>query len=188
MVNLSQRKSIRLKNYNYSADGFYFITICTQNRRYLFGDIVGVGRDRPEMFLNDIGKIVENIWESLPNHHCVGLDTFQIMPNHVHFIIQITVRATRGSPVIETGGSRPITGGSRPAPTTMLGTIVGLFKSECTKQIRHKLKNPHLVVWQRNYYEHIIRIETDLNKIRQYIQKNPQMWDRDRNNLKNFTV
>ena len=77
------------------------------------------------------------------------------------------------------------TGGSRPAPTR-LGTIVGLFKSECTKQIRRTLKNPHIIIWQRNYYENIIRTENDLNKIRQYIQDNPKTWDRDRNNPKNY--
>jgi len=177
MVKISKRKPIRLKNYDYSNNGYYFITICTQNRKCLFGNIVGVGRDRPiqKMILNNVGKIVQNTWQSLPNHHSVELDTFQIMPNHIHFVIQI-VGATRGSPAsIKTGGSRP-------APT--LGTIIGLFKSECTKQIRRQSKNPNIIVWQRNYHEHIIRNEKSLNKIRKYIKTNPLMWNRDRNNPK----
>lgn len=81
-----QRHSIRLKNYDYSQSGLYFTTICTQNRLCIFGD----------MELNEMGKIVANMWESLPKHHPVELDAFQIMPNHVHFIIQI----------VDSGGSR----------------------------------------------------------------------------------
>lgn len=162
-----QRHSIRLKNYDYSQSGLYFITICTQNRKCLFGEIVGATRGSPtNMVLNETGKIIENVWQSLPNHHSVELDTFQIMPNHVHFILYI------------------ISGGSRPAPT--LGTVIGLFKSECTKQIH--IGSPKIHVWQRNYYEHIIRTENDLNKIRAYITNNPSMWDRDRNNPMNGNI
>lgn len=175
--NLPKRKSIRLKNYDYTSVGCYFVTICTHNRKCLFGKIVG-----NKMVLNGIGKMIKNIWKSLPNHHSVKLNVFQIMPNHVHSIIQIvdaSVGATRGSPAVNRsnnpGGSQPNNpDGSRPAPTG-LGTIVGLFKSECTKQIRRILKKPNIVVWQRNYYENIIRNENDLNKIRQYIKINPEM-------------
>lgn len=131
----------------------------------MFGN-VGVGRDRPEMILNKIGKIVKMVWESLPKHHPVELDQFQIMPNHVHMIIVIT-------------------GASRRAPTgynPTLGFIIGLFKSECTKQIRIMINNPQFNVWQRNFYEHIIRNDSELNEIREYIKTNPDMWGRDRNN------
>lgn len=175
------RHSIRLKNYDYSQSGLYYVTICTENRSCIFGDIVGATRGSPAyMKLNEIGKIVENIWKSLPDHHPVELDTFQIMPNHIHFIIQI----------IDTGGSRQnVLGGSRPAPTITLGTIIGLFKSECTKQINivgATRGSPKIHVWQRNYYEHIIRNENDLNKIHEYIGNNLLMWDRDRNNPMNI--
>jgi len=179
---LTTRKSIRLKGYDYSQSGWYFVTILTQNRICLFGDIknqpVGVGRDRPvSMVLNDCGKIIELIWRSLPKHHPVELDVFQIMPNHVHFIIHI----------FNTDRTRPNdAGGSRPAPTkTKLGTVIGLFKSECSKQIHivgATRGSPEIHIWQRNYYEQIIRNEFDLNKIREYIYSNPLMWERDRNN------
>ncbi|MFC1727323.1 transposase [Patescibacteria group bacterium] len=196
---LPNRKSVRLKNYDYSLPGYYYVTICTQKRKFLFGDISG-----DKMILNDAGKIVNHVWKTLPRHHHVALSAFQIMPNHVHCIIQIVVGATRGSPVTrglplaktggsrptsETGGSRPTseTGGSRPAPTTAtLGTVVGLFKSECTKQIRRQLHRPNLVIWQRNYYENIVRTDADLLKIRNYIKNNLQMWERDRNNPQNW--
>ncbi|PJB88198.1 transposase [Candidatus Roizmanbacteria bacterium CG_4_9_14_0_8_um_filter_34_12] len=161
------RKSIRLKNYDYSQSGLYFVTICTQNRECIFGNIinnnVGVGRDRPiSMILNQYGKIIENVWESLPNHHSVELDVFQIMPNHVHFILHIVL------------------GASRRAPTT-LGFIVGMFKTECTKQINKLRNTPGQKIFQRNYYEHIIQNENELIKIRQYIKTNPLFWNQDIN-------
>ena len=171
------RKQIRLKNYDYSKPGLYYVTICTQNRECIFGDIVvGVGRDRPSlirpcyqpvsMILNQYGKIIKNIWESLPDHHSVELDAFQIMPNHVHFIIGIIMGASQ-------------TGRSRPTPT--LGTIVGLFKSECTKRLRI-VGATRGSPWQRNYYEHVIRNENELIKIREYIKNNPLSWNTDVNN------
>ncbi len=159
------RQSIRLKKYDYSKSGLYFITICTQNRKCLFGNIVGVGRDRPIlMILNQYGKIIENVWESLPGHHPVELDAFQIMPNHVHFILHI------------------VSGASRRAPTGTLGFIVGMFKTECTKQINKLQNTPGRKIFQRNYYEHIIRNEIELSKIRQYIKNNPLFWKKDINN------
>jgi len=161
------RKSIRLKNYDYSQSGLYFVTICTQNRECIFGNIinnnVGVGRDRPiSMILNQYGKIIENVWESLPDHHSIELDVFQIMPNHVHFILHIVL------------------GASRRAPTT-LGFIVGMFKTECTKQINKLQNTPGQKIFQRNYYEHIIQNENELIKIRQYIKTNPLFWNQDIN-------
>ena len=161
------RHSIRLKKYDYSQSGLYFVTICTQNRECIFGNIinnnVGVGRDRPiSMILNQYGKIIENVWESLPNHHSVELDVFQIMPNHVHFILHIVL------------------GASRRAPTT-LGFIVGMFKTECTKQINKLRNTPGQKIFQRNYYEHIIQNENELIKIRQYIKTNPLFWNQDIN-------
>ena len=136
--NLPTRRSIRLKGYNYSSEGMYFITICTQDRKCLFGKImnfVGATRGSPAfMKLNEMGLIVDGVMNSL-----------QIMPNHIHLIIRLT-------------------GGSRPAPTTV-GNIVGLFKSECTKEIRRISNNPDLCIWQRNYYEHIVRDEVDMNRI-----------------------
>lgn len=170
---LPTRHSIRLKGYDYSSNGVYYVTICTQGQEMLFGNILN-----KEMVLNKMGEIVELIWESLPQHHPIDLGTFQIMPNHVHMIIMI-VGATRGSP--DKYGLQ-LEGRSRPAPTE-LGTIVGLFKSEITKRIRIIADNPKFIVWQRNYYEHIIiRSEQDLEKISWYIVNNPKIWERDRNN------
>ena len=176
---MKNRKSIRLSSYDYSQDGWYFVTICSHERECIFGEI-----QNEKMVLNDVGKIVKNIWQSLPNHHPVELDTFQIMPNHIHFIIHI----------VDAGRSRP----TPTTTTTTLGTIVGLFKSECTKQInaivgatrgspvsltRGSFK---IHVWQRNYFECIIRNEKELEKIRKYVKLNPTLWHRDRNNPNNL--
>lgn len=165
MKHLPSRKSIRLKSFNYSSPGWYYVTICTRNRECLFENITTAGTT--QMTLNHLGKIIHQVWETTPKHHPVALDIFQIMPNHIHSIIRLM-------------GQSPRSGGSRPAPT--LGTIIGLFKSECTKQIRRTSNSPAMIIWQRNYYESIIKTETDLQKIRKYIKINPQMWHRDRNN------
>ncbi|MBI5123225.1 transposase [Candidatus Roizmanbacteria bacterium] len=192
----NNRQSIRLKNYDYSKSGLYFITICTQNRKCLFGNIVvvGVGRDRPVsigrdrppligppnlMILNQYGKIIKNVWESLPDHHPVELDAFQIMPNHVHFILHIVSGAR---PIITGASQQNNMGASRRAPTGTLGFIVGMFKTECTGQINKLRNTPGQKIFQRNYYEHIIRTENELNNIRQYIKNNPFFWQKDINN------
>lgn len=147
------------------------MTICTHERKCLFGEViadrVGATRGSPVfMKLNEMGLIVDHVINSLPTHHRVELNELQIMPNHIHFIIGLS----GGSPINTSGGSRP-------APT--LGNIIGLFKSECTKEIRRISDNPNLNVWQRNYYEHIVRDEGDLNRIREYIQNNPINWEQD---------
>lgn len=188
MDTFTQRKSIRLKNYNYSQSGYYFITICTQNRECLFGDIVD-----GKMIFYETGKIVEYVWKSLPNHHPVELDAFQIMPNHVHMIIHIVGRGNimgRENPAPTILGPIPlghVYGSGNPTPT--LGQIIAYFKYESTKQInqyyvRAGIIPPNTIkkIFQRNYYEHIIRNEDEYMRIKQYIRLNPQIWKRDRNN------
>jgi len=152
-----------------------------------------------------MGKIIKNVWESLPNHHPVELDVFQIMPNHVHFVLVICARrgiacnarnniACNAQTTNNTGCARTMDSGcARTTPTRAttfqhvvtgsLPCVIRSFKSECSKQIRRMVNNPNMIIWQRNYYEQIIRNETDLNKIREYIQSNPLMWERDRNNI-----
>lgn len=163
---LPNRHSIRLPSYDYSESGLYFITICSQNRENIFGEIID-----GKMILNEIGKIIESAWLSLPDRFPVVLDAFQIMPNHVHMIIQIVSN-----------------GRDDRAPTT-LGKIIAYFKYESTKQINQYAVGAGIIppkiirkIFQRNYYEHIIRSETDLDKIREYVSANPLMWARDRNN------
>ena len=196
------RRSIRLQTYDYADEGAYFVTLCTAHRECLFGEVVN-----GEMHLSDVGKIVLEEWTQTaiirPN---VELDAFVIMPNHVHGIIVITKR--RGDPVgrpdhitqsghisaNETGRgtasplqktplNNQIGIPSRPKgpPKGSLGAIIGQFKSSVSRRLKDAPDIPS-PLWQRNYYEHVIRDEKDLNRIRAYIENNPQMWETDEEN------
>ncbi len=176
------RKSIRLKGYDYCRPGKYFITICTYQRECLFGEIID-GKTQ----LNEYGKIAANCWQAIPEHFPkIQLDLFVIMPNHIHGILMITDnnqdtkinRRDMALPCPYRGEfGKPIAGS--------LPTIIGSFKSAVTKQInlfRNTLGNK---IWQKNYYEHIIRNEDSLAKIRQYIKNNPLSWEIDQLNPNN---
>lgn len=172
---LRQRKLNRLRNFDYSSSGWYFVTICTKNRVEYFGNIVN-----GKMILNDCGKIVSNAWFDLPNHYsnCL-LDEFVIMPNHIHGIIIIkNVGAIFKSP--------QITGEMNFAPTNYkpsLSQIMKWFKSISTIKIR---TINHIFRWQKSFYDHIIRNEKSLCAIRRYIRNNPLNWEKDRNNVENL--
>jgi len=188
--NLSDRKSIRLLGYDYSQSGHYFITICTQNRTNMFGEIINsVGADpcvRPSlnktnttfMELNECGNMVNVWWNIIPNKFNVILDIIQIMPNHIHMIIRIT--STKDG---RTHGSAPT------KSSTTIGMVIQWFKTMVTNEYmqnvhQNKWKSFDKRLFQRNYYEHIIRTEEEYFKIRQYITLNPSQWDTDRNNPK----
>lgn len=166
------RRSIRLEHYDYTAPGKYFITICTFEKRELFGYII----DR-HVKINDFGRIVHDCWVNIPNHFdgC-RLDEFIVMPNHIHGIIEICRRGTAcHAPTMEQFG-KPVSGS--------IPTIVRSFKSAVTKRINEyqKISNQH--IWQRNFHDHIIRNNADLNRIRKYIRNNPLKWGIDKNNAK----
>ncbi|MBF0234075.1 MAG: hypothetical protein HQK65_13715 [Desulfamplus sp.] len=157
-----KRRSIRLKGYDYSRAGAYFVTICVQDRECLFGKIVD-----GKMILNDTGKMVETCWLEIPEHFLhVKLDVFCIMPNHIHGVLII----------IETVGAKNILPLQHGTSKT-IGSIVRGFKIGVTKWVRQQA--PNQKVWQRNYYEHIIRDENDYNRIYDYIQNNPLKWELD---------
>ncbi|HAV77112.1 MAG TPA: transposase [Anaerolineae bacterium] len=172
--NKHHRRSIRLNGYDYSQAGAYFVTIVAWQREMLFGEIVG-----GEMQLNDFGEIVRDEWERTeivrPN---VELGEYIVMPNHVHGIlifIDDHVGATR-----------------RVAPTkttlqpNSLGAVIGQFKSIVTKRINGLWNVSGRPVWQRNYYEHIIRNDREMDNIHRYIESNPSMWADDDENPNNI--
>ncbi|MCI0595059.1 MAG: hypothetical protein L0Z48_00785 [candidate division Zixibacteria bacterium] len=181
---IHHRRSIRLKEYDYAQAGAYFVTVCTQGREDFFGEI-----KNGEMVLNGAGKMVQTAWDALPERFPeIELDEFMVMPNHVHGIIVMG-----GAPLVSTVGGAPgedrtdakNRAGTRPAPT--LGEIVGVFKSITTLEYVRAIKRCHWPpfpgrLWQRNYFEHIIRNEKTLAKIREYIVNNPQRWRFDREN------
>mgnify|MGYP000864351402 FL=1 len=169
--NKYNRRSIRLKNYDYSSPGAYFITIVTNNRQYLFGEIVN-----NEMILNEYGEIANKYWYEIPKHYTnTQLDEYVIMPNHIHGIIFI-VGAIHELPLQQNEFPQLIQ-----RRKMLLPKIIGRFKMNAAKQINQIRQNHGIPVWQRNYYEHIIRNDNELNKIREYIINNPLTWQTDEN-------
>ena len=172
------RRSIRLKNFDYSQPGAYFVTICTISRKWLFGEIHGSA-----MHTNELGAIVETCWLAIPKHFGhVELDEFIIMPNHLHGIIWITDPETgtacRFS--MNMGTCRvPTEQFSRPVKGS-LPTIIRSFKSAATKQTNEWRKTPNTTIWQRGYFERVVRDEDALKCIRTYIKNNPCQWQKDR--------
>lgn len=182
---IHHRRSIRLKGYNYSRSGAYFITTCVQNREYLFGEI-----KNGQMITNQNGNIVTNCWFDLINHYeDIVLDIFVVMPNHFHGIIVITGKddndingcdATVGANHVRAIHELPLHEFPRQRRKMLLSKIMGRFKMVTSKQINLSRKTPGVPVWQRNYYEHIIRNEESYNEIAEYICTNPLKWKDDR--------
>jgi putative transposase len=174
------RRSIRLKGYDYAQAGAYFVTIVTWHRECLFGEI-----QNGEIKLNQRGEIVQREWLNLPERlSYVELGTSVVMPNHFHGILFIHERVgatrldkMRNQP--ENSAGSPLPNGPKPAS---LGAIIAQFKSNATKRIWKipELKNIH--IWQRNYYEHVIRDKKDLKNKADYIEANPMLWHQDDEN------
>jgi REP element-mobilizing transposase RayT len=175
---IHHRRSIRLREFDYSTSGGYFVTTCVQNRECLFGEVLG-----DVMVLNEAGELVETIWNGLTERFlCIELDAFVVMPNHAHFIINIV------SPDVRDGANRGNRAGQESragqahAPT--LGQVVGAFKSISAVQVNRLLSRTGQPLWQRNYYERVIRNEGELRGLRDYIIHNPLNWADDTENPK----
>ena len=212
------RRSIRLKRFDYSSKGAYFITVCVKDHKCVFGRIA-----ESKMELNAFGMIAWNEWKKTGElRPDIEIDPFVIMPNHLHGIITITGRGTlpraqnhneinagtlQRAPTNTNDESFDNNAGTLPraqnhdeinagtlqrAPTTVetfgmprsgsLSTIVRLFKATTTKMINILRGTPGAEFWQRNYYERVVRNESELNNIRQYIVCNPSQWRHDREN------
>jgi REP element-mobilizing transposase RayT len=173
------RRSIRLKNYDYAQPGAYFVTLLTHDREELFGEFMD-GR----MYLSRIGEIVGAIWRRLPAYFSLRLDEWVIMPNHLHGIIWI-LDSGKGEAFADKGLGISCHSVADASPqrepigtqSGSLGAIIQNFKSISTRKINQALHTPGAPVWQRNYFEHIIRDEAELGRIRQYIRDNPVHWE-----------
>jgi putative transposase len=180
-----RRRTIRVQGYDYTQAGAYFITICTRDRECLLGKVVN-----GLVQLNETGRLVESVWlQTATVRPDIELDAYVIMPNHFHAVFFI--HESRGVPgathrVAPTinhaaaGKTRRPTG---PKPGSV-GAVMAQFKSLVSKRINLTQKNLAGSVWQRNYYEHVIRDEASLNRIREYIATNAQRWELDRENLR----
>ena len=151
------RRSIRLRSYDYRQEGAYYVTLVTHGRALLFDD--------PTM-----RSIAETMWQRIPVHFpFVELDEWVLMPNHLHGVLLFTVRDVRQSES-PTGSA---------AASGSLGAVIGNLKSVVARRINRIRKTPGTPVWQRNYYERVIRNERELNTIRRYIRDNPARWLED---------
>ena len=174
---LPKRRSIRLPGFDYSSGRSYFITFCAEDRVHLFGRVIGT-----DMHRNDFGEIAEEEWlrsfdirrELIPHAHIV-------MPNHIHLLFSLDPEAVE----VDGVGSAPI---ARFEPTHRefrrtahsVGTVIGGFKGAVTSRLRKLVGDERWQPWQRNYYEHIVRDETDFTTIHHYIETNPANWRKDR--------
>ncbi|MBI1837293.1 MAG: hypothetical protein HYR91_08520 [Flavobacteriia bacterium] len=183
---LHHRKSIRLKNYDYSKQGLYFITLCIENKQQIFGEIIG-----GNMILNELGKIAHNEWLNTANvRDNISLHEFIIMPDHFHAILEINYQKGENKQSI----------GAFKSPSQTIGSIIRGYKIATTKKIKDFLieespkiilgKNnstgelqfaPNSKIWQRNYYESIIRDEKAYQNITNYIKNNPINWHKKKN-------
>lgn len=174
-----------MRDYDYTTPGAYFVTVCTQGRQKIFGEIID-----GEMHLNEYGEIAEKCWEDLPNHYSnIELDVYMIMPDHFHGIISIlpcigeragfkpapTDIIADKTPVGE--GLRPSRRGTTEIPISRkrhgLSEFIRAFKSFSARRINEMRNTPAITLWQRSFYDHVIRTERDLAILRDYILNNP---------------
>jgi REP element-mobilizing transposase RayT len=171
------RRSIRLPTYDYAQAGAYFVTMVTHQRQCLFGEIVG-----GQMRLAAYGQVVSEQWlRSALVRGEIELDAFIVMPNHIHGIVIMRVQPM----AVGAHGRAPLPSSLPYRPPRSLGSLVAGFKSAATKRINEIRGTLGVSVWQRNYYERVIRNGEELNRVRQYIIDNPAHWEQDRENPNN---
>ena len=176
------RRSVRLHGYDYSSAGLYFVTACTEKRESLFGELIQ-GEVRP----SEIGRLVSWCWFDLPNHYPrLKLDEFVLMPNHIHGILALVDPVGAGlKPALGILAPAGLVGaGLKPALALRhaLAEIVRAFKTFSSRRANELRGTRGKPLWQRSYYEHIIRSGDELSSIRRYVAENPLRWEWDREN------
>jgi putative transposase len=161
---MKERKLTRLKGYDYSQSGYYFVTICTKDRKEFFGNV-----EEGRMHLSRCGEIAGDFWSEIPAHfEYVGIDEFSVMPNHVHGVLIIEENMV-GNAYMRSLQNR----------TKMsLSKIIQQYKASVTRKINSLESSLHFG-WQKSFYDHIVRNEESLNNVRQYIMYNPLEWELD---------
>jgi len=172
------RRSIRMCGYDYSLLGAYYITICSFERRNIFGEIA-----EGKMILKEYCRIVQEHWDAIPDHFPnAELWGDVVMPNHFHGIVFINPEEGEAC-LAPTRTRNPISSPGATLKSNSLGSIIAAFKSSVTKKINGHRRSPGVPVWQRNYYEHIVRNDKELLQIQEYIESNPLNWELDSENL-----
>jgi putative transposase len=169
---MRERKPNRWKGFDYSRSGYDFVTICTLNRKDWFGNI-----ERGQMNPNTYGKIARSLWEEIPVHvERIGVDKFAVMPDHIHGIVRVERN-------VENACMRSLQDRTK----MILPKIVQQYKSAVTRKVDSFQKDLRFK-WQKSFYDHVIRNETELFRIRDYIQNTPLKWDLDRENPSSKTL
>jgi putative transposase len=180
------RRSVRLRQYDYAQAGAYFVTICVQGRECLLGEVVSAA-----VVLSPFGRMADNWWNDLPRRFPdLDLDGWVVMPNHMHGIVVLSepvAQTTNGEPLTVEGREtpplpvRPAVGAGSPRPRRRptLGQVVAYFKYQSTKSVNQARSTPGGRFWQRSYYDHIIRDEASLDRLRNYVVENPLRWELD---------
>ncbi|MCK5510648.1 transposase [Candidatus Parcubacteria bacterium] len=210
MKKYKDKKQYRRKGYDYSQNGYYFVTICAKNREIFFGDIAG-----EKMILSEIGQIADKFWREIPNRFSIAqIDEYVVMPNHVHGIIIIennrrnaprrvlvnnkqiskinksTITTNlpshigKTAPTVEQNAPRRVPTGIQPLVKNSLSSILNHYKGNVKKYCNKN--NLECFTWQSRFHDRIIRNENELNRIRQYMTNNPLRWELDRNNQENL--
>ena len=161
------RKNLRLQEYDYNTPGAYFITFCTHNRRNILSSIVGAIQESPVSRLSICGMIVDSLIRSVPDRFHVTIDSYVIMPNHVHLMVMLSEadaqRAILESPLQD---------------RSIISKVVGYIKMNASKAIRQQYGD--VTVWQRGYHDHVVRNRADYEMIAKYIHENPIRWELDK--------
>ena len=174
-----QRKPNRHKEWDYSGQGFYFVTICARRMKQIFGKV-----ENGQMNLNKFGELADKLWQEIPKHYeNVDIDYYAIMPNHLHGIIIIKENNNVENNYVVTEHCSVTTRNTR-KNYGLLSKIVKSYKNAVTGEL--KKYSIYKSVWQRSFYDRIIRDDEELNKIRQYIIDNPLKWDYDKNKNENL--
>ncbi len=185
-------ESTRLPNHDYTANGWYFLTICTKDRLHHFGQVIS-----GQMELTEIGEIAQKFWLEIPNHFAhIHIDAYVIMPNHIHGIIVIDKPSpdnhietgidveTRNFASLQQQKTMDKSNKFGPLKSGSLQAIIHSYKSAITRWCRQN--NHDNFAWQPRFYEHIIRADGSLDRIRKYIINNPVKWEQDKNNTHNL--
>ena len=161
------RKPLRIPNYDYNTPGAYFLTFCTHNRKHMLSRIVGAIHESPAPQLTTCGRIVDTVIKNIPEHLSVTIDQYIIMPNHIHLIAVV-----RNTNILwETDKSHL-------QSRSVISKLIGYIKMNASRAIRQRYGE--VTVWQRGYYDHIIRNQEDYGALTEYIQTNPLRWELDK--------
>ena len=172
-----RRRSIRLRGYDYSNPGAYFITVCTQDRLPLLGEVADC-----EMAPNRLGEVIQDCWANLPDHyHNLVLDAFIVMPNHVHGVIILEDETTGVG-----AGFKPALPAAVSRKRRGVPEIVRSFKTFSARKVNEMRGLPGTPVWQRGFYDHVIRNRRELDRVRAYVMDNPRKWGEDADNPVNW--